>query len=137
MIVLDTNVVSELMRQFPDGKVAAWLDRQPQSSIWTTSITLFEVRFGLQIMPVGRKRSALAMVFEGFLDKINQRVVSFDVTAAHRAADLAAVRKSKGRPVESRDTMIAGIILAHNATLATRNNSYFEEISTIINPWAA
>lgn len=137
MIVLDTNVVSELMRQFPDSKVAAWLDRQPQASIWTTSITLFEMRFGLQIMPVGRKRSALAMVLEGFLDKINQRVVTFDATAAYQAADLAALRKRKGRPVESRDTMIAGIILAHNATLATRNTSHFEEISTTVNPWTA
>lgn len=136
MIILDTNVVSELMRQFPDGKVAAWVDQQPKSSIWTTSITLFEMRFGLQIMPLGRKRSALTVVFEGFLDKIDQRILSFDVVAAHRSADLAALRKRNGRPVESRDTMIAGIVLAHSATLATRNTAHFEEIAAIVDPWS-
>jgi predicted nucleic acid-binding protein len=137
MIVLDTNVVSELMRQSPDKKVAAWIDRQPPASLWTTSITIFEMRFGLQTMPAGRRRSALTTVFEGFLDQIQGRIVVFDVAAADRAAELAAARRKKGRPGESRDTMIAGIIVAHRATLATRNTSYFEEISAIVNPWTA
>jgi toxin FitB len=137
MIVLDTNVVSELMRQSPDKKVGAWIDRQPPASLWTTSITIFEMRFGLQTMPAGRRRSALTTVFEGFLDQIQGRIVVFDVAAADRAAELAAARRKKGRPGESRDTMIAGIIVAHRATLATRNTSYFEEISAIVNPWTA
>jgi predicted nucleic acid-binding protein len=137
MIVLDTNVVSELMRRSPDEKVASWIDRQPQASLWTTSITIFEIRFGLQTMPAGRKRSALTTVFEGFLDQIHGRIALFDVAAADRAAELAAARRKKGRPGESRDTMIAGIIVAHRATLATRNTSHFEEISAIVNPWTA
>jgi predicted nucleic acid-binding protein len=137
MIVLDTNVVSELMRRSPDGKVAAWIDRQPQASLWTTSITIFEIRLGLQTMPVGRKRSALTTVFEGFLDQIHGRIALFDIPAADHAAELAAERKKKGRPGELRDTMIAGIILAHRATLATRNTAHFEEISAIVNPWTA
>jgi toxin FitB len=138
MIVLDTNVLSALMHLTPENIVVTWLDKQPRMSIWTSSITVFEIRFGLGIMPAGKRRSSLLQSFEGVLEKIGRRVVSFDSDAALQAADLMATRQRKGRPVELRDTMIAGIVLAQNATLATRNTSHFNDLSVpLINPWTA
>jgi predicted nucleic acid-binding protein len=136
MIILDTNVISALMHSTPDENVVAWLDRQPRTSVWTSSITILEVRFGLQIMAVGRRQSALIQAFEGFLDKIAHRVVPFDAAAAQMAGDLMAARHKKGRPGELRDTMIAGIVLAQHATLATRNTAHFADIP-VTNPWPA
>ena len=138
MIILDTNVLSALMRQTPDPLVVGWLDRQPRTSIWTTSVTTLEILFGLQIMPSGKRRSFLIQAFDAVLDKIGQRVASFDGAAAQQASDLMASRHKKGRPGDLRDTMIAGIVLAHHATLATRNTSHFEDLSApVINPWTA
>jgi toxin FitB len=138
MIILDTNVFSALMRQVPDKTVVAWLDRQPRTSIWTTSVTVLEVRFGLQIMASGKRRSALVEAFEVALDAIGNRVVPFDIVAAQQAGDLMASHHKKGRPGELRDTMIAGIVLAQHATLATRNTAHFDDISApIVDPWAA
>jgi hypothetical protein len=136
MIILDSNVLSELMRPQPDPRVIAWLDRQPQTSIWTTSVTVFEIRFGLQVMPVGKRRAIYTRGFEGLLDGIDHRVAPFDTEAAQQASALMASRKIQGRPRELRDTMIAGIVLARHATLATRNVSHFDDISKIlVDPW--
>lgn len=137
MIVLDTNVLSALMRQVPEPAVVAWLDDQPRSSIWITSITLLEVNFGIQTLPGGKKRNALRHGFELLLDLIDHRVVAFDAEAASHAASLMAHRQAAGRRVELRDTMIAGIALAHRATLATRNVVHFKDSgATVVNPWA-
>ncbi|MGO9273569.1 MAG: type II toxin-antitoxin system VapC family toxin [Terriglobia bacterium] len=137
MTILDTNVLSALMRQTPDTKVVAWLDQQPRTSIWTTSVTVFEVRFGLQIMPAGKRRSLLIEAFEAVLDKIGHRVAPFDIAAAQQAGDLMASRHRKGHPGELRDTMIAGIVLARRAALATGNTAHFDDLSVpLINPWA-
>jgi len=93
MIILDTNVFSALMGRVPDEHVIGWLDRQPRSSIWTTSVTILEVRFGLQTMPLGKRRARLVRVFETILaDKISQRVAPFDTAAARQAGDLMAFR---------------------------------------------
>jgi toxin FitB len=137
MIILDSNVVSEIMLPKPDERVTGWLDRQPSTSIWTTSVTVFEVRFGLETMPVGRRRTALLASFERWLGEVvQQRIASYDETAARRAAELAADRQRRGRPSELRDTMIAGIVLANHAKLATRNVKHFEDIaSSVVNPW--
>lgn len=138
MIVLDTNVLSALMRQTPDKNVIVWLDKQPRTSVWTTSVTILEVRFGLQVMPLGKRRSLLIREFETVLDKIGYRVAPFDAAAAQQAGDLMASRQKKGRPGDLRDTMIAGIVLARHATLATRNKTHFEDLSVpVINPWLA
>lgn len=139
MIILDTNVLSALMRLPADKKVVEWLDKQPRTSIWTTSITILEIRYGLQILPVGKRRSALIQIFERVLvDEIESRVAPFDTVAAQHAGDLMAVRHRKGRPGELRDTMIAGIVLASHARLATRNTSHFEDLSVpIVNPWSS
>jgi predicted nucleic acid-binding protein len=137
MIVLDTNVLSALMRPSADQKVVGWLDKQPRSSIWTTSVTILEICFGLQILLLGKRRTILNQAFEQVLvDKLERRVAPFDTVAAQQAADLMALRRKKGRPGELRDTMIAGIVLACHATLATRNISHFEDLSVpVVNPW--
>jgi toxin FitB len=138
MLILDTNVLSALMLRVPDGRVIGWMDRQPRASVWTTSVTVLEIRFGLQTMPVGKRRSALISAFERLLaGVIEWRIAPFDASAAQRAGDLMAARYRQGRPGELRDTMIAGIVLSCHATLATRNTSHFDDLSVrVINPWA-
>jgi hypothetical protein len=138
MIILDTNVLSALMSRTPERRVIAWLDRQPCISIWTTSVTVLEIRFGLQIMPAGKRRAVLVDAFENVLtDVIERRIAPFDAAAAQQAGDLMAARHRRGRPVELRDTMIAGIVLACHATLATRNRTHFEDLSVpVLDPWA-
>jgi len=136
MIILDTNVLSALMRQEPDQHVVVWLDRQARTSVWTTSVTVLEIRFGVQILVAGRRRTLLTEAFEELLARLGQRVASFDVAAAVQASDLMAARHRKSRPVDLRDTMIAGIVLAQHATLATRNTAHFEDTAIpLINPW--
>jgi toxin FitB len=138
MIILDTNVLSALMRQVPDQSVVAWLDRQPRTSVWTTSVTVFEIRFGLQILAAGRRRTVLTEAFEELLARMGRRVVNFDIAAAGQASDLMSARHRNGRPGDLRDTMIAGIALAQHAMLATRNTAHFDDASIpLVNPWAA
>jgi toxin FitB len=138
MIILDTNVLSALMRQAPDERVVAWLDRQPRTSIWTTSVTVLEVRYGLQIMAAGKRRSLLIAAFDVLLEKLGHRIASFDAEAAQQAGDLMASRHKKGHPGDLRDTMIAGIALARHATLATGNTAHFEDAAVpLVNPWIA
>ena len=136
MIILDTNVLAALMRQIPDRTVVTWLDAQSRTSVWTTSITVLEIRYGVQIMAAGRKRSRLSEAFETLLESMGHQIASFDDDAAVHAANLMAARQRKGRPVELRDTMIAGIVLARHASLATRNGAHFEDLTVpVLNPW--
>jgi hypothetical protein len=118
--------------------VAAWLDRQPSSAVWTTSITVFELRVGLELLPIGKRRAGLFADMERLLASINNRVVPFDTEAADEAGILMATRKAEGRPKELRDTMIAGIVLSRRASLATRNVRDFDDISAaVVNPWTS
>jgi toxin FitB len=135
MILLDTNVVSALMAQ--DGGVVVWLDTQPAESIWLTSITVFETEFGLALLPAGRRRKALETAFTTLLaEDLDGRVVAFDAAAASAAARLAAERRRLGRPVDMRDTQIAGIAIVRRAALATRNLRHFEGLPTpVVSPW--
>lgn len=137
MTILDTNVLSALMRTRPEAAVVAWLDRQPADSVWLSSITVFETRFGLALLPKGRRRSGLERAFESVLtDDLANRVLDFDSVAAATAAQLAADRQQAGRAVDLRDTLIAGIALARRATIATRNTKHFEGLDVpVINPW--
>lgn len=138
MIILDTDVLGALMRTAPEAPVVAWLDRQPADSVWITSITLFEVRFGLALLPSGRRRHTLEAAFARLLgEDLENRVLNFDSAAATEAASLAAARQKSGRSVDMRDTQIAGIVLARRATLATRNVRHFSDLKiSIIDPWA-
>jgi len=138
VIILDTNILSALMQQQPDQQIVAWLDDQPTESIWISSITLFEARYGLALLKSGKRKKTLQERFDQLLqDDLENRVLLFDANAATLAAQLAAERKAHGRPVDMRDTFIAGIALARRATLATRNTRHFEDLSVpVVNPWA-
>ena len=118
MIILDTDVLSGLMR--PETVVIEWLDRQPRTSVWTTTVNVLEVRYGLAIMPAGRRQLRRSAEFECVIEEdLERRVLTFDFEAAAQAASLMARRHLAGRPRELRDTMIAGIAQAQRATLAT------------------
>lgn len=138
MILLDTNVLSALMRREADPGVVAWLDAQPPESIWTTAVTVFEIRLGLEILADGRRRKALEEAFARALEEdFDGRVLPFDQTAAEAAGIIAARQREAGRPIEIRDVQIAGITAARKATLATRNTRHFEGTGiTLIDPWA-
>jgi predicted nucleic acid-binding protein len=137
VIVLDTNVLSALMRRQPEPAVVEWLDRQPADSVWITSVTLFEVRLGLGLLPAGRRRQTLQAAFSQILEEdLENRVLEFDGAAAAESASLAAERQRAGRPVDFRDTQIAGIVLARKAMLATRNLRHFSDLRVrVVNPW--
>lgn len=139
MILLDTNVVSALMQRDPDPLVIAWLDGQPAESVWTTSITVFEVRLGLEILVTGRRRAFLEEAFAKALEEdFEGRVMPFDQVAADAAGRIAAERRRAGRTVEFRDVQIAGIVAARKATLATRNVRHFEGLGlSLVDPWSA
>jgi predicted nucleic acid-binding protein len=139
VIVLDTDVLSALMRARPDAEVIAWLDQQPAQSTWITSITVFEARFGIALLSPSRRRREIEMAFTKVLrEDLEGRVLDFDQESAEQAAVLAAERQRAGRPVDLRDTQIAGVFLARRATLATRNTRHFQDLSVpVINPWNA
>lgn len=137
MIILDTNVLSALMRDEPDQRVVEWLDAQAAASTWTTSVTVFEIRFGLALLPEGRRRRGLEQAFDGLLaEDLGGRILSYDAAAAAQAATLAASRQRAGIIVDIRDTQIAGIALARRASIATRNLRHFLGLTVpVISPW--
>jgi len=138
VIVLDTNVLSALMRRDVDPVAISWLDRQPPEWIWTTAVTVFEIRFGLEVLPLGRRRRQLEDAFAKILgEDLDGRVLPFDQAAAEAAATISARQRRAGRPVEVRDVEIAGIAAAKRASLATRNGRHFEDLGiALIDPWA-
>jgi hypothetical protein len=139
LIVLDTNVLSALMLREPDPLVVSWLDSLPAESVWTTAVTVFEVRMGLEVLPAGRRRDHLEESFARALEEdFENRVLPFDRSAADAAGRIAAERRRAGRSVEIRDVQIAGIVKARKATLATRNVRHFEGCGVVlVNPWPA
>jgi predicted nucleic acid-binding protein len=138
MIILDTNVLSALMQRAADPGVVNWLDAQNPHEIWISTVTVFEVRYGLNVLPEGNRRDLLMERFDALIaSDLSQRVAVFDSRAAQAAAHLASQRKACGRPVDIRDTFIAGIAIAQRATLATRNTRHFGDLPTpVVNPWA-
>jgi toxin FitB len=138
VIILDTNVLSALMRAAPDIAVVDWLDRQPAESIWITSVTLFEAHLGVALLPTGKRQRALETALHHLVvEDLGNRVLDFDSSAALESAGLAATRQKAGRPVDMRDTQIAGIALARKASIATRNVGHFEDVKVpILNPWS-
>ncbi len=137
MIVLDTNVLSALMREVPDRPVVEWLDRQAAESIWITSIIVFEARLGLALLPKGKRRQTLESAFNSLMaEDLEGRVLDFDHSAAEAAAQLAAERQRNGQTIDIRDMQIAGIVIARRAELATRNVRHFSDVGIdVINPW--
>jgi toxin FitB len=138
VILLDTNVLSALMQSEPDPKVVAWLDNLPPESVWTTTITVFEVRLGLELLVASRRRRHLEEAFAKVLEEdFESRVLSFDVPAAQAAGRIAADQRRAGRPVAIRDVQIAGIAVARKAVVATRNVRHFEGLGlALVDPWS-
>lgn len=137
MIVLDTNVVSELMRPVPNPAVLAWVDAQSDQDLWLCSVVVSELLYGLARLPVGARRAQLTLAFEAMLkEEFAGRVLAFDLSAAVVYADLVAARERDGQPVSMADAQIAATCLAHGAQLATRNVRHFEGLGvSFLNPW--
>jgi predicted nucleic acid-binding protein len=139
VIILDTNVLSAMMRAADDTTVEHWFDAQATESVWTTTVTVFEIRFGLALLAAGRRGDRLDRAFlRAINDVLGGRVLSFDRGAAEVAAMLAARQRQIGHTVEIRDVQIAGIAAARRATLATRNTRHFEHLGiALVDPWQA
>lgn len=139
MIILDTNILSAVMQEKGDRTILAWLDRQAWESIWTTAITVFEIRLGLSTLTKGKRRVKLEEAFQQTLKNILEgRILPFDEDAALAAGELAAERRRHGIAVDMRDTQIAGIAIAKRSAIATRNTKDFKDLAVaVINPWEA
>lgn len=137
MIVLDTNVVSELMRPRADAAVVDWVDRQHAGDLWLTAVTLAELLYGIGRLPDGRRKADLATRLEAMVEEdLDHRIAVFDVTAASHYADIVVVRERAGRPISAADAQIAAICRSHGALLATRNIDDFAATGiAIANPW--
>jgi predicted nucleic acid-binding protein len=138
LILLDTNVLSALMLAEPDPVIVRWLDRLDPRSVWTTAITVFEIRYGLEKRGPGRKTRDLEEAFSALIrEDLDGRVAPVDGAAAEAAAKLAGRRGAAGRVVDFRDTLIAGIAVSQRAEIATRNLRHFADLGTrVIDPWA-
>jgi predicted nucleic acid-binding protein len=137
MIILDTNVVSELMEVEPAAEVEAWFDRTDESALWLTTILVFEIKGGLDRMDDSRRKRRLLAALDALLQiDFRERVLPFDLDAAMEAARLDAERERRGRPIDVRDTLIAGIAISRGAAIATRNVRHFADLPIdVINPW--
>ena len=136
MIVLDTNVVSELMKPHPDAHVREWLKRTGDAVLTTTAVTVAEISYGLQRLPEGRRRDQLQSAFDRLTTAVN--VLPLDEGAAAQAGKYRARRDTSGLPSTASDMMIAGITAAAGATLATRNTKDFEGLPLrLCDPWLA
>jgi predicted nucleic acid-binding protein len=137
VIILDTNVISELARQIPDNGVLDWLDSLETSEVATTAITAAELRYGVARLPDGHRKRELTSVIRGILaEDFYGRVLPFDERASARYADVVTGRERIGRPIGVADAQIAAICRDSEATLATRNTADFEETGVdLINPW--
>lgn len=136
VIVVDTNVVSELMRPAPDTHVIDWAATTRPDSICTTAVTLAEVRFGIARLPDGRRKALLSSTADDVFGAFAHRVLSFDAGAADVYADIVVERERAGRPIAGFDAQIAAICRSRRAALATRNTDDFSGLGlTVINPW--
>jgi predicted nucleic acid-binding protein len=129
VILLDTNVVSAVMQNHPDPVVVRWLDQQPADQIWLPSVVVFELRYGLETLATRERRRRLEQGLDQLLNELVQgRVAPLDA--------LAALRRSRGTPVDRRDTLIAGIALARGAILVTRNQRHFQDVGlALVDPF--
>lgn len=139
MIVLDTNVVSELMRPVPEPSVEAWVAGRDGTALFLTAVSEAELRYGVAVMPTGRRRDVLSTALDAMLRQdFAGRVLPFDRDAAQTYATIAADRRLAGRPVAQSDAQIAAIARSRSMAVATRNLQDFEDMGIeLINPWAA
>jgi toxin FitB len=137
VIVLDTNVISELMRPEPHPAVLGWVARQPRVLLYTTYISQAEILYGIAALPEGRRRAALtAAAAAMFAEDFANRILSFEGTAAARYADIVVARRRAGNPIEGFDALIAATALGAGASVATRDTAGFAGCGlTLIDPW--
>jgi predicted nucleic acid-binding protein len=137
LIVLDTNVVSELLRVDPAAQVEAWLSEQDGASVYFTAVGEAELRYGVAILPAGKRRTALTKIIEDILEQdFRDRILAFDRAAARVYATISAKRRAAGRPISQFDCQIAAIAGAHGAAVATRNTADFAGCGiAVIDPW--
>jgi predicted nucleic acid-binding protein len=138
VIILETNVVSEILRPVPSSRVETWLARQNGANVFLTAVGESELRHGVALLPNGRRRSLLAKAISSILEEdFRNRILPFDSAAARAYAGIAVGRRSAGRPISQFDCQIAAIVACHAAVLATRNTADFEGCGIeMINPWA-
>lgn len=136
MLVLDTNVVSELMRPSPSTSVLAWVREQGDAELYTTAITFAEIRYGIERLPDGRRKQLLRATSDEVFGGFEEQVLPFDARAALRYAAIVSERDRVGRPIDGFDAQIASICREHQAALATRNGPNFEHTGVeLIDPW--
>ncbi len=136
MIILDTNVVSEMMRPKPEATVLKWLAIQPAEDTHMTAITMAEILFGIELLPSGKRREALRTGAGRTFAVFTSHILPFDERAAHAFSLISSSRRRLGRPISEFDAQIAAIALANDATLATRNVEDFEGCGVkLVNPW--
>ncbi|MGD0696123.1 MAG: type II toxin-antitoxin system VapC family toxin [Terriglobia bacterium] len=137
MIILDTNVLSELMKPAPSPRVAQWLGRFPPLGFFTTAVTQAEILYGLELLPKGKRRTSLQSAIEAmFAEEFAGRVLPFDSEAAQVFARIAFGRRVVGRPIAQSDAQIAAIANVRGAPIATRNTTDFDGCGiTVLNPW--
>lgn len=134
MIVIDTNVVSEMMRDEPDRKVLAW--SETAGRLYTTAVALAEVNYGIARLPEGHRKDRLAATAASVFADFDEVIVAFDARAARRYGEVVAGRERVGRPIATADAQIAAMCAAREATLATRNTGDFEGTGiNLVNPW--
>lgn len=136
MLVLDTNVISEIMKASPSPRVMAWWLQQP-GEVFTTTVTVAEILYGIEILPRGKRRDSLRAEAEVvFTEDLAERILPFDEDAARAFAQIAAGRRSQGRPIAEFDAQVAAIARSRGAILATRNTADFEGCGVrLVNPW--
>jgi toxin FitB len=137
MIILDTNILSELMRPKPSARVVAWIAKQPEAELATTSITEAEIFYGIEVLPKGKRREHLTMAAEDvFTEDLSGRVYSFDSAAARIFSKIASSRRTSGRPISHPDAQIAAIAKTRRAKIATRDVKGFEQCGVdVVDPW--
>lgn len=138
MILLDTNILSEVMRPAPDPRVICWLNGSDAGHLHVSTISIAEILYGLDLLPAGRRRLGMEEQVEAFLLKgFSQRIMAFDEGAARHYGPLMADRRRAGRPMAAPDGQIAAIARSRAMALATRNIRDFEACGlALINPWA-
>ncbi|MCE2426240.1 MAG: type II toxin-antitoxin system VapC family toxin [Pseudomonadales bacterium] len=137
MLVIDTHVASELMRPVPTPRVAAWIAERDAAGMYLTAVSEAELRFGVAILPAGKRRDALDAAMRRWLDlAFASRILPFDSAAARAYAEIAADRRQAGRPIGEADCQIAAISRLHGAVLATRNVRDFQGTGVeVVDPW--
>lgn len=134
MIIIDTNIISEMMRDGPDGRVAAWIESVGR--LHTTAVTLAEIDYGIARLPDGLRKNRLVAMAEAVFADFDDVILPFDARAARRFGGIVAGRESAGRPIATADAQIAAICASRQATLATRNTADFEATDiSWLNPW--